>query len=370
MVLAGSALLAEGAVRLFAPQSLTGRWRLPTPEGYTTNLPGITARHRFGDRDVTYRINEHGLRGAPVRDDACKVLVLGDSFTFGWLLHEDDTYVHFLQRAADRAFGAGRMQILNGAAGGWGTDDMVAFVEDRAAALDPRAVVVYLNYWDLGRSLKDGLFVLEDVATAKLRREVPVRDPLALGRALTHMPGYDWLLGHSHLVQFLRRAFVRAHQERRTQDACGSSATGAAGSSEDGDPPTPRVGRDPDRDARAQMLGRALFTRLHDWCRRRGVRLLVLTTGKPDHPPADGGKLRRGHVEATIAFKVIAPRFFAGLGVPYRDIEPDVTAELGAAFGGFRIAGDRHPDETAARAIGIGSWRFLEEHLRPLLEAR
>ena len=68
-------------------------------------MSGGTARHQFGDRIAHYRFNDYHLRGAPVDFGRRRILALGDSYTFGWLLEEDKTYVARLSRACEADYG-------------------------------------------------------------------------------------------------------------------------------------------------------------------------------------------------------------------------------------------------------------------------
>jgi len=71
--------------------------------------------------------------------------MLGDSFTFGWLLNKEDTAAYHLQRYADEEFGKEKFYFLNAGTGGWGTADYVAFVDDFIEEIKPDVVLVVLN---------------------------------------------------------------------------------------------------------------------------------------------------------------------------------------------------------------------------------
>src|SRR5438876_7094281 len=75
----------ELAVRVLAPQDLSGSWRSQHPRGYLLNKSEGSSRHQSGDRVVHYRFNEFHQRGGPVTDYGHRVLAVGDSYTFGWL---------------------------------------------------------------------------------------------------------------------------------------------------------------------------------------------------------------------------------------------------------------------------------------------
>ena len=124
-----SIFAAEIVARLVAPQNLSGQWRIEAETGgYQLNKDHGESRHQIGDRVVHYNFGEHNLRVGPARPKAShRVLVLGDSFTFGHLLNWQDSYVGRLQKAADDVFGLGAVEFLNAASIGWGTSDYVAY---------------------------------------------------------------------------------------------------------------------------------------------------------------------------------------------------------------------------------------------------
>ena len=129
---------------------MSGAWRVVSPQGLMINKNEGTARHQSGSRVVVYRFNRNHLRGAAIPDEGIKVLCLGDSFTFGWLLNEPDTFVNKLQDLADRDMPAKRLRFLNEAQGAgalltiWRSDK---FGEEIA----PAYVVVFLNFADISQ---------------------------------------------------------------------------------------------------------------------------------------------------------------------------------------------------------------------------
>lgn len=339
-------LLAEMAVRIVRPQDLSGTWREVGSGGYVLNRAGGTARHQFRDRVVHYRFNAHHMRGPevpPEHGSAVRVLTLGDSYTFGWLLNEGDTYLSHLSRAADADFGAGRLLFLNGAAGGWGTADYVAYAEDFGPRLRPRVVIVFLGLDDVARTAASGLFTLSDRATPSVERRGGIVAPSRTKRLANAVPGYQFLLEHSHLVQLARKAALQSTS---------TSPTVAAGL------PT-TVPTAADREAVA--LTQALFRRLDAWCDSNGAELLVVTnwTDDPSQPPFVGGRSS----SANRLFRAGAASFFRAEGIPYHDIGPDLLA----AGGDLReevIADDGHPNEAGAALVARCAWAWLGPELK------
>src|SRR5690242_1701574 len=116
-------LAGEVIIRMVAPQNLSGTWFEMSAHGNDINRANWTAHQRFEDRKVTYRINDLHLRGGPIGSGTHRILCVGDSLTFGWLLDETNTFVYRLNELAARDFHAGTFEFLNGGSGGWGTAD-------------------------------------------------------------------------------------------------------------------------------------------------------------------------------------------------------------------------------------------------------
>ena len=114
-----------------------------------------------------------------------RVLVLGDSFTFGWLLKDADTYVAHLQRRIDTHYGIGRFELINAGHGGWGASDYVRYYEDYGADLDISAVLIFLNTDDIGRSLRAGQYSIDE-GSAKLKQRYGVRSNCLIPYLATH----------------------------------------------------------------------------------------------------------------------------------------------------------------------------------------
>ena len=187
-----SIVLAEGLTRIVRPQNLSGSWRVATDRGLMVNKSGGEVRHQQGQRVANYSFGPGHLRG-PVGKGKVKILVLGDSYTFGWLLKDEDTYVYRIQQSLDAAWGNDQVILLNAAAGGWGTADSVAFVEDFGDKIAPDMVVVFLNTDDIGRALRSDLWTFDAESEKIQRKDAPFS---RLKRMANSIPLYGWLLEH------------------------------------------------------------------------------------------------------------------------------------------------------------------------------
>ena len=112
--------------------------------------PGIHEMRAFGDRVLNS--NSRGLRGrreysyekpAGVR----RLLVLGDSFTFGEDVSDDETYCHQLERLLPGT------EVLNLGVHGYGHDQMLLYFREEGVKYRPDLVVLGFLYDDMERNL-------------------------------------------------------------------------------------------------------------------------------------------------------------------------------------------------------------------------
>lgn len=331
----GTLVAGEVMLRLLAPQELSGTWLTYGPRGLIVNKASTTARHQQGDTIVHYRFNHLHQRGAEPKADAQPVLVLGDSFTFGWMLEEPETYAGRLQARADERFGLGRFQLQNAATAGWGATDYLAYVETFGEQIMPFLVVVFVNLDDLDRALRrplygiapNGALVAHDLSGGQNR----------LKMIMDRVPAYDWLLEHSHVVQLIRNSAVRGPRAvglEPTPEPRSSAAPNPAMAAAE----LPIDGRVP--------LARALMERLRDWCDSRKVRLLVLTTGwfeANDRPWTN---------EMSVT-----------LGPAFVNLAPRVIRLMGSDRPAYELRSDGHPNARGAAIIADAAWPALEKAL-------
>ena len=101
-------LLAEGAVRLWRPQityskllNRVGNYYRASTEntfGLQPNFRGSEPSMAFPGRQVKVSINAAGLRGRELDPSANKIIAIGDSYTFGVYVGDDETYPAVLER--------------------------------------------------------------------------------------------------------------------------------------------------------------------------------------------------------------------------------------------------------------------------------
>lgn len=170
---AAAIILAEAAIRVVSPQPV-GR-ALPMYERDPVLAhrlkPGFKDKLRSNEFDVDIVINSRGFRGAEWSTDARRpILVLGDSFTFGYGVPEDAVFTALLQDSLRRL--ESNVTVYNAGVPGYGTtqeqqllEQLWSFVKPQVVILaftvgsDLRNVVEQNLQEELGYQVKDGFLV-------------------------------------------------------------------------------------------------------------------------------------------------------------------------------------------------------------------
>ena len=139
-------LLSELAMRLFYPQDDYLRFVIADPILQTSNCKNFNSSLRFGSVRtlVNVRTNSLGMRGDEIDlsdTSNVRVLLLGDSFTFGWAMPDSESFAFLLKKRLNSGDGS-NVEVLNGSVAGWGTLQQILYLEQNWATLRPDLVVV------------------------------------------------------------------------------------------------------------------------------------------------------------------------------------------------------------------------------------
>jgi lysophospholipase L1-like esterase len=167
----------------------------------TPRFAGSFLREEF-EHDIT--IAASGLRGAEPRPRGprtYRIVCLGDSFTFGLGVANDEAYPHRLEERLSLRFPGVDVQVLNAGVPGYGTADELRFFESRIEQLDPDLVIQQFlaenDFNDnrqpaLGRvELRDGWLHAEEPSRPQPQRTIEwVKRHSFLARLVSNRVGY------------------------------------------------------------------------------------------------------------------------------------------------------------------------------------
>ena len=167
-------VLAEFMVRLATPQ-VTMFPRYVTSSDYEIEMArSVEIRHGRGRMwEFTYRTNEIGRRGTYIAPDQLTgkavVTVLGDSFSFGIGVEDDEVFSAQLGREL-----GGGWHVVNGGMSGWGLDSEIKWYYAVGVPYQPEAVVLQFTAndpWDAGTGVTtlddDGAFAFPPYVSDK-----------------------------------------------------------------------------------------------------------------------------------------------------------------------------------------------------------
>jgi SGNH hydrolase-like domain, acetyltransferase AlgX len=226
------------------------------------NMANRAGAKKTSEFSTHVRLNSHGLRGPEIPyakpDGTYRVLVVGDSFTFGAQVEEDETFVarlgEHLRAASDRrGLDAVEFETINGGVDGWNTYNELAWLTAEGVRYEPDLVVLmYYTGNDPGENF-DWMKALNrrdaDAAPAPTSTMQELRKSLARWSAL-------YALIESGVVAKLAPAPAPAEA--------------------DAAPLKVRRSIDPDRKDRGWEISGDLMRQMRELCDDRGIRLMVV----------------------------------------------------------------------------------------------
>ena len=311
----------EAGVRRLAPQRLVQGYVAPDPDLGTYPVADAAWLNTEHQR-YWVRTNGAGFR-MPDEVDLSpgrrRVLVYGDSFTFGWGLEYEDTYFAALQKSA--AVRRPSLQLLNAAVPGFSSGHVKKLMERHIPTMKPAAVVYFLTNNDLMDNATTDpdyqvtAYTFEAGGAVKLTDVKPYRP---WKRFLLRYTPYAWLNRNSHLfvaakdlvkraLRWKTRDLRAAVDDDRTAPAANPPAAAAADASaapaETGAPPAYTVSLAPANRTEARIAAFVDITiahmeRIADLAERHRLPLLVVwVPGWPeligDDPDTDEKRLFR-----------------------------------------------------------------------------
>jgi len=199
-------LMLEVGLRLLRPQQLQRAEGMLVADEHTVfaHAPGFRGREVGGGIDVPIEINSKGLRDREIPYEkpagVFRILVLGDSWTFGSGVAGGAAYPKALERLLEARIPGRRFEVINAGVSAYGTYHELAFFEKEGLMYSPDLVVL-------------GFFAANDINDNSAPRRIEVSETGELvGRNSRRGPldGLKVLVRlHSHLYRFLGDRYHR-----------------------------------------------------------------------------------------------------------------------------------------------------------------
>lgn len=167
-----------------------------------------------GDYRVRYTTNNLGVRGSadveiPKPEDTYRILGLGDSFTFGVGVEDDETFLALLEdQLQTDATADKRIEVVNAGVAGWGTSHQLAYLIDRGFALEPDLIIIGTHTNDLNDNIMSGLHSLDENGALRTtpQDEVP---PYIDNSIFRQVPFYTFFANNFATMAWLRNEYTR-----------------------------------------------------------------------------------------------------------------------------------------------------------------
>jgi lysophospholipase L1-like esterase len=166
---------------------------------YTTDK--VVRTNAFGFRDHEWTVPKPAGR--------TRVMVVGDSFTFGNALDQENRYTDLLDA---RLHAVGDVEVINASAGGWNLDNESAFLRTEALQYEPDALVL--------------AFVINDWVPNGYDRSAPVKMNLSADGRLDARPSWLRWLPYPVIFWLKSPALVAYLRDRVAAAANGDSLDG------------------------------------------------------------------------------------------------------------------------------------------------
>jgi hypothetical protein len=222
--------LFEVGLRIVAPQPLLPRYVIDSGFGIRKHAPNIDVHHTTADYRINVRTNSMGIRDdrefqLAKPDNTFRVVGLGDSFTFGYGVEKEETYLALAEKTL-REMGM-NVEIINLAVSGFGTAEQIIMLEKVGLGFDPDMVTVGFYVNDIADNVRSMLYVLDQ--NRKPRRHQESYLPAVKVREFLYSFAiYRYLAEHSHALYFVRRAvadFLQKRLKERNEKKLGDAET-------------------------------------------------------------------------------------------------------------------------------------------------
>ena len=195
--------LLELGLRLLWLKRLTIRAGIEDPHFHHRLKPSETYHFSSSEFDVHIRTNRFGLRGPdpvlPKPEGIVRLLMLGDSMTFGFPVQDHETFCVLVERGLkDRGY---PVEVINGGVSGYSPTLHYLSLRDQFLTFEPDLVILW---YDLGDLQEDAWFQ-KNLIYDDAGRIVRCDPQYTYGR----FDRWEWLKNHSTLAKYLDTKLLR-----------------------------------------------------------------------------------------------------------------------------------------------------------------
>ncbi|RFS13638.1 SGNH/GDSL hydrolase family protein [Emticicia sp. C21] len=199
-------LIGEFVIRIFFPQVTS-----PVQFFYDEKLGGmVPVPNQKGFKEhpkvyyYEYKNNDIGMRDtrhvADYKKYPNKILCLGDSFTYGWGVNDNETFAKILEKKINKD----TIAVLNAGVSGVGTDYALKFLQVRGQELAPNTVIYFYFDNDINDNKANAYFHIEnDSIIVNEQNSYATVNALKKNR-LVENKLYNWLSSNSQLFGLIR----------------------------------------------------------------------------------------------------------------------------------------------------------------------
>ena len=219
-------IIGEFIIRLFFPQVIS-----PVQFFYDSKLGGmVPVPNQKGFKShpreyyYEYQNNEIGMRDTRQLNDykkySYKILAIGDSFTYGWGVNDEETFCKLLEKKINKD----SVAVLNAGASGSGTDYALRFFQVRAPELSPKVVLYFYYENDYVDNSENRYYTINQDSIVPTVVNAATNLNAIQKNKLANSKIYNWFASHSHLFNMIRTQVgiiwnKKVKQENQNQQA-------------------------------------------------------------------------------------------------------------------------------------------------------
>ena len=201
-------LICELVVRFFFAQELAPVKFMYDKDIGLIHVPHLKGSEYFpGVYDFDFSNGENGFRTTtknPIPDFVNKkVMLIGDSFTYGKGVNDEETFAYRLQESLLKD----SFEIINAGVEGRGTDYSLRAYQLYKDEYQPNTVIYFAHYNDLADNIREGYF--EVVNDSTLTPKTFENFTGGKKEMLRKSKLYNWLISHSHFFALIKKVLVQ-----------------------------------------------------------------------------------------------------------------------------------------------------------------